>query len=57
VDAKGVSKLYRASVAPSQLVLLVAAGLAAISVAILISPPARAVASLVILQIRTIIGL
>jgi uncharacterized membrane-anchored protein len=57
VDAKGVSKLYRASVAPTQLVLLVAAGLAVISVAILISPPARAFVSLVLLRLRTLIGL
>jgi len=57
VDAKGVSKLYRASVAPGQLVVLVAAGLAVISVAILISPPARTLVSLLLLQIRTVIGL
>lgn len=57
VDAKGVSKLYRASVGPGQLVLLVAAALAVVSVIIYISPPARAFLSLVLLGLRTIVGL
>lgn len=57
VDAKGVSKLYRASVQPSQLILLVAAGLTVISVIIFISPGVRAFLALVLLQVRTIVGL
>jgi uncharacterized membrane-anchored protein len=57
VDAKGVSKLYRASVQPSQLIMLVAAGLVVISVIVFISPGARSFLSLVLLQLRTIIGL
>lgn len=57
VDAKGVSKLYRASVQPGQLVLLVGAGLAVITVTVLISPDARMFVSLLLLQIRTIVGL
>jgi uncharacterized membrane-anchored protein len=57
VDAKGVSKLYRASVQPSQLVMLVVAGLAVISVTVFISPATRAFLSLALLQLRTIVGL
>ncbi|MBN1192293.1 MAG: hypothetical protein JXA36_01170 [Coriobacteriia bacterium] len=57
VDAKGVSKLYRASVQPSQLIMLVLAGLIVISVVVFISPGARAFLSLVLLQVRTIVGL
>jgi uncharacterized membrane-anchored protein len=57
VDAKGVSKLYRASVQPSQLIMLVGAGLAVISVVVFISPGVRAFLGLVLLQMRTIVGL
>jgi len=57
VDAKGVSKLYRASVQPSQLVLLVAAGLSVVSVIVFISPAVRTFLSLVLLRLRTAIGL
>jgi uncharacterized membrane-anchored protein len=57
VDAKGVSKLYRASVKPTQLVVLVAAALTVITVAVLISPGARAFVSLILLRVRTAIGL
>jgi uncharacterized membrane-anchored protein len=57
VDAKGVSKLYRASVQPGQLLVLVAAALAVVTVTVLISPDARAFVALLLLQIRTIIGL
>lgn len=57
VDAKGVSKLYRPSVKPGQLIALVAAGLAVISVVILISPGARTFLALVLLRLRTIVGL
>lgn len=57
VDAKGVSKLYRPSVQPSQLIMLAAAGLSVISVIIFISPAARTFISLVLLRLRTAIGL
>lgn len=57
VDAKGVSKLYRASVQPSQLITLVAAGLTVISVIVFISPGVRAFLALVLLRLRTAIGL
>ncbi|MRS13168.1 MAG: hypothetical protein EG823_08915 [Actinobacteria bacterium] len=57
VDAKGVSKLYRASVQPSQLVMLVAAGLTVISVIIVISPAVRTFLALLILRLRTAFGL
>lgn len=57
VDAKGVSKLYRPSVQPSQLIMLAAAGLTVISVIVFISPSARAFISLVLLRLRTVIGL
>jgi uncharacterized membrane-anchored protein len=57
VDAKGVSKLYRASVGPGQLVVLVAAALAVITVVIYISPSARSFVSLILLGLRTVVGL
>jgi hypothetical protein len=52
-----VSKLYRASVQPSQLVLLVLAGLSVVSVIVFISPAVRTFLSLVLLRLRTAIGL
>lgn len=57
VDAKGVSKLWRATVKPSQLVYLVAAALTVITTVILISPPARSFVMLLVLRLRTLIGL
>ncbi len=51
VDAKGVSKLYRASVEPTYLILMVAAALAVVSAAVLISPAARSFIELVVLRI------
>jgi len=57
VDAKGVSKLYRASVSPIHLSVLVGAGLAVIVVIVLISPQVRSFLSLMLLQLRTVIGL
>jgi uncharacterized membrane-anchored protein len=57
VDAKGVSRLYRASVKPGQLLVLVGAGLAVISVVVYISPPVRSFLSLIVLGIRTAVGL
>jgi uncharacterized membrane-anchored protein len=57
VDAKGVSKLYRASVQPRELLLLAAAGLTAVSAAIMISAPARNMVDLMLLRIRAWIGM
>lgn len=57
VDAKGVSKLYRASVQPTQLIMLAAAGLAVVTVIVLISPGVRAVLWLLVLKLRTALGL
>ncbi len=57
VDAKGVNKLYRASVKPSQLVVLVAAALTVVSTAIMLSPQARNLISLLLLKLRATIGL
>ncbi|MDO9556791.1 MAG: putative cytokinetic ring protein SteA [Coriobacteriia bacterium] len=57
VDAKGVSRLWRATVKPSQLVYLVAAALTVVTTIILISPPARDFVMLLILRLRTSIGL
>jgi len=57
VDAKGVSKLYRTSVGPADLVLLAGAALVAASVVITISPMARSMISLMLLRVRTWIGI
>lgn len=57
VDAKGVNKLYRASVKPSQMVFLVAAALTVVSTAIMISPQARDLVSLLLLKLRATVGL
>lgn len=57
VDAKGVSKLYRSIVRPVDLVMLVAAALAAVTVVIMISSPARTILHLLILRTRAWIGL
>lgn len=53
VDAKGVNKLYRASIGPSHLVAIVSAALVVASVVLLISPGARSFIELIILRIRT----
>jgi hypothetical protein len=52
-----VSKLYRASVTPSHMLLLTAAALSVVTVAILISPAARLFLSLLLLRLRTLVGL
>ena len=57
VDAKGVSRLYRASVKPGQLLVLVFAALAVITVVVFISAPVRSFLSLLVLGLRTAIGL
>ena len=57
VDAKGVSKLYRTSVRPTDLMALTAAALVAISIIITISPAAREMVGLFLLRIRAWIGI
>ena len=57
VDAKGVSRLYRASVKPGQLLVLVFSALAVITVVVFISAPVRSFLSLLVLGLRTAIGL
>ena len=52
VDAKGVNKLYRASVSPGYLILIVAAALVVVSAVVLISPVARSFIELIVLRIR-----
>lgn len=56
VDAKGVNKLYRTSVGPSDLILLVIAALIAVSVIIYLSPSARGMVQLLLLRVRTLFG-
>jgi len=56
VDAKGVSKLYRASVGPGYLLLIVFAALIVVSAVILISPSARAFIELFVLRVRIMFG-
>jgi uncharacterized membrane-anchored protein len=57
VDAKGVNKLYRSSVRPLDLMLLVGAALVTVSVAIVISSPARTFVALLLLKLRAWLGL
>lgn len=57
VDAKGVSKLYRASVKPTQLIVLVGAALVTVTTTVLISPQARTFVSLLLLRLRASLGL
>ncbi|MCE5204348.1 MAG: putative cytokinetic ring protein SteA [Coriobacteriales bacterium] len=57
VDAKGVNKLYRASVKPTHLMVLVVAALTVITTAILISPGMRSLVWLVVLRVRATIGI
>lgn len=52
VDAKGVNKLYRASVDPGSLILVVLAALVVVSAVILISPSAQSFIELIVLRIR-----
>ncbi len=57
VDAKGVNKLYRSSVRPRDLIVLTAAALFTVSVAVMISSPARTFIALVLLRFRAWLGL
>lgn len=56
VDAKGVNKLYRAAVGPSQLLMLVFAALAVVTAIVLISPEVRNIIDLFVLRIRAWFG-
>jgi uncharacterized membrane-anchored protein len=56
VDAKGVNKLYRATVGPRHLVVLVGAGLTVVTAVLLISPAIRAFLDLLVLRVRAWLG-
>jgi len=56
VDAKGVNKLYRASVGPAHLLLIAAGAVAVVTAVLLISPAARAFVELVVLSVRAALG-
>lgn len=56
VDAKGVNKLYRATVGPRHLVVLVGAALVVMTAVLLISPVVRAWIELVVLWVRAGLG-
>ena len=56
VDAKGVNKLYRASVGPRYLLAIVAAALVVVTAVVLISPSARSFIELIVLRIRAWFG-
>ncbi len=57
VDAKGVNKLYRTSAGPFHLVGLVSAALVAVSATVMISSSAREMVELLLLRVRTWVGL
>lgn len=56
VDAKGVNKLYRAAIGPSHLLVLVGAGLFAVTTIIMISPMVRDFLALILLRVRAWLG-
>lgn len=56
VDAKGVNKLYRATVAPVHLLALVAAAIVVVSVLVFVSPGVRSFLELMLLSARAAIG-
>lgn len=56
VDAKGVNKLYRASVGPRHLIVLVGAALVVMSAVLLISPEVRQMLELIVLRVRAWLG-
>ena len=57
VDAKGVSRLYRSSVSPGMLFPLIIAGMLVMVALFYISPEARNIFHLVVLQIRLWLGI
>lgn len=56
VDAKGVNKLYRASVSPGGLILLVLAALVVITAIMLLSPAVRSFVELLVLRVQAAFG-
>jgi uncharacterized membrane-anchored protein len=56
LDAKGVNKLYRATVGPTDLILVAVAALAVVTAVILVSPTARSFVELGVLRIRAFLG-
>lgn len=57
VDAKGVSKLYRAAPGLIDLSLIVGAALVVVTVIVVISPSVRSMLALVLLRLRTLFGM
>jgi uncharacterized membrane-anchored protein len=57
VDAKGVSKLYRAAPRFLDLSFIVAAGLLLVTVIVFISPQARNGLGLLLLRLRAFVGI
>jgi uncharacterized membrane-anchored protein len=57
VDAKGVNKLYRASIGPNDLMVIAAGALTVVTALVLISPAVRSFLELVILRIRAMFGI
>lgn len=57
VDAKGVNKLYRAKVKVSHLAFLLLAAVATVAIVVLVSTTVRQFLRLVVLNLRSIIGL
>lgn len=56
VDAKGVSRLYRATIKTSYLLILIVSALATISIIILVAPPIRQVLKLIMLRLSLSLG-
>jgi uncharacterized membrane-anchored protein len=56
VDAKGVNKLYRATVGPSHLMLIALGAVSVATAVLLISPAARTLVALVVLRLRASFG-
>lgn len=56
VDARGVSKLYKGTVKTSYMVLLIMAGLATISIIILVAPPIRQILKLAMIRLSMSLG-
>jgi uncharacterized membrane-anchored protein len=57
VDAKGVSKLYRAAPGVKDLSFIVGAALVLLTVIVTISPAVRSMLSLVLLKVRSLLGI
>jgi uncharacterized membrane-anchored protein len=57
VDAKGVNRLYKASVGAGEMLALALAAVGVIAAAVLISPAARTLVRLVVLGVRAALGI